>query len=164
MLQLNISTLFNSYTTYENCINIFYIISKYRLRPFNVLIFVLCIYAVAYYMNKITNSDTIIVIPPFFKYQSIPFSYGISIFFVLVNIHHLSSILLHRHPYFSSVTMSDIPPPTILVPFSANLPVTDHSTTTSNTDPCVIHHSDNPSTVLITLLLTGDNYGSWSRK
>ena len=26
-----------------------------------------------------------------------------------------------------------------------------------------IHHSDSPSTVLVTPLLTGDNYGSWSR-
>jgi hypothetical protein len=49
--------------------------------------------------------------------------------------------------------MSDIPPPTILVPFSANPPVTDHSTTTSNTDPCIIHHSNNPSTILIYLLV-----------
>ncbi|XP_073278715.1 uncharacterized protein [Primulina huaijiensis] len=26
-----------------------------------------------------------------------------------------------------------------------------------------IHHSDSPSTILVTPLLTGDNYGSWSR-
>ncbi|PNX60434.1 hypothetical protein L195_g051928 [Trifolium pratense] len=55
--------------------------------------------------------------------------------------------------------MSDIPPLITPVPSSANPPITDHS----NTDPCVIHHSDNPSTVLVTPLLTGDNYGSWSR-
>jgi hypothetical protein len=56
--------------------------------------------------------------------------------------------------------MSDVPPPIIPSP---NPPIHDQSTTTSNTDPCVIHHSDNPATVLITPLLTVDNYGSWSR-
>jgi hypothetical protein len=118
MLQLNISTLFNSYTTYENCINIFYIISKYKLRPFNVLISVLCIYAVAYYINKITNSDTIIVIPPFFKYQSIPFSYGISIFlswlisitflpffFIVTLFFHLSPCLIFHLQQFLSLSL-----------------------------------------------------------
>lgn len=30
-------------------------------------------------------------------------------------------------------------------------------------DPYAIHHSDSPSTVLVTPLLTGDNYGSWNR-
>lgn len=63
---------------------------------------------------------------------------------------------------FSSFTMSVIPTPIILVPSSENPPITDHSITTSNTNPCVIHHSDNPSTALVTYLLTGDNYGSWS--
>lgn len=71
------------------------------------------------------------------------------------------SHLLHID-LFSSITMSVIPNPTILVPSSENPPITNHSTITSNTDPCVIHHSNNPSTVLVTLLLTGDNYGSWS--
>ncbi|XP_012851492.1 PREDICTED: uncharacterized protein LOC105971187 [Erythranthe guttata] len=31
------------------------------------------------------------------------------------------------------------------------------------TDLYTIHHSDSPSTILVTPLLTGDNYGSWSR-
>ncbi|KAI9162265.1 hypothetical protein LWI28_025591 [Acer negundo] len=31
------------------------------------------------------------------------------------------------------------------------------------TNPYVIHHSDSPSTALVTPLLIGDNYGSWSR-
>ncbi|KAL5852756.1 hypothetical protein ACOSQ3_007874 [Xanthoceras sorbifolium] len=30
-------------------------------------------------------------------------------------------------------------------------------------DPYAIHHSDSPSIVLVTPLLIGDNYGSWSR-
>nr|KYP38660.1 hypothetical protein KK1_040091 [Cajanus cajan] len=30
-------------------------------------------------------------------------------------------------------------------------------------NPCIIHHSDSPSTILVTPLLKGDNYGSWSR-
>ena len=30
-------------------------------------------------------------------------------------------------------------------------------------DPYAIHHSNSPPTVLVTPLLTGDNYGSWSR-
>lgn len=59
--------------------------------------------------------------------------------------------------------MSDNPILTIFVPSSENTPITGHSTTTSNTDPCVIHHSDNPSTLLVTPLHIGDNYGSWSR-
>ncbi|CAJ2657314.1 unnamed protein product [Trifolium pratense] len=58
--------------------------------------------------------------------------------------------------------MSDVPPTTIPIP-SQNPPIHDQSATTSNTDPCVIHHSDNPATVLVTPLLTVDNYGSWSR-
>ena len=29
--------------------------------------------------------------------------------------------------------------------------------------PYAIHHSDSPSTILVTPLLTGDNYGSWNR-
>ena len=29
-------------------------------------------------------------------------------------------------------------------------------------DPYAIHHADSPPTVLVTPLLTGDNYGSWS--
>jgi hypothetical protein len=56
-----------------------------------------------------------------------------------------------------------ISPPTILIPLYENPPITEYSATTSNTDPCVIHHSDNPSTVLVTPLLTGDNYPSWRR-
>lgn len=31
------------------------------------------------------------------------------------------------------------------------------------TDPFLIHHSDSPSSTLVTPLLSGDNYGSWSR-
>jgi hypothetical protein len=54
--------------------------------------------------------------------------------------------------------MSDVPTPTDPNP-SQNPPIHDQS----NTDPCVIHHSDNPATVLVTPLLTVDNYGSWSR-
>ena len=30
-------------------------------------------------------------------------------------------------------------------------------------DPYVIHHLDSSSTILVTSLLTGDNYGPWSR-
>ena len=30
-------------------------------------------------------------------------------------------------------------------------------------DPYAIHHSDSPSIILVTPLLTGGNYGSWSR-
>lgn len=30
-------------------------------------------------------------------------------------------------------------------------------------DPYCIHHSDNPGTVLVSQILTGDNYSSWSR-
>lgn len=56
--------------------------------------------------------------------------------------------------------MSDIPNPLIHVASSENPPITNHPTTTSTTDPCVIHHSDNPSTAHVTLLLIGDNYGS----
>jgi len=61
--------------------------------------------------------------------------------------------------------MSDVPPIKIPALSSISSPLADHSTpiTTLNSDPCVIHHSDNPSTVLVTPLLTGDNYGSWSR-
>lgn len=59
--------------------------------------------------------------------------------------------------------MSVIPNPTIHVPSYENPPITDHSTKTSNIGPCVIHHSDNPSIVLVTPLLIGDNCGSWSR-
>ncbi|KAJ0970763.1 hypothetical protein J5N97_018722 [Dioscorea zingiberensis] len=33
----------------------------------------------------------------------------------------------------------------------------------ARSDPYSIHHSDSPSTVLVTPLLTGDNYGSWNR-
>ncbi|TYK13551.1 hypothetical protein E5676_scaffold299G00270 [Cucumis melo var. makuwa] len=33
--------------------------------------------------------------------------------------------------------------------------------TTTTPSPYAIHHSNNPTTVLITSLLTGDNYGSW---
>lgn len=29
--------------------------------------------------------------------------------------------------------------------------------------PYAIHHSDSPSTILVTPLLTGDNYGTWNR-
>lgn len=32
-----------------------------------------------------------------------------------------------------------------------------------SSNPYVIHHSDSPSTVLVTPHLTGDNYGSWCR-
>ena len=60
------------------------------------------------------------------------------------------------------IIMSDVPPPSIPTP-SQNPPIHDQSATTSNTDPCVVHHSDNPATVLVTPLLTVDNYGSWSR-
>ncbi|KAM7482085.1 hypothetical protein LguiB_006668 [Lonicera macranthoides] len=47
--------------------------------------------------------------------------------------------------------------PTIISPSSPQ------SSTPIKTDPYDIHHSDSPSTVLVSPLLTGDNYGSWSR-
>jgi hypothetical protein len=59
--------------------------------------------------------------------------------------------------------MSDVPPLITPVPSSQNPPINDHFTSTSNIDPLAIHHSDNPATVLVTPLLTVDNYGSWSR-
>jgi hypothetical protein len=59
--------------------------------------------------------------------------------------------------------MSDVPPLITHVPSSQNPPINDHFTSTSNIDPLAIHHSDNPATVLVTPLLTVDNYGSWSR-
>lgn len=37
------------------------------------------------------------------------------------------------------------------------------STPLISSNPYVIHHSDSPSTVLVTPHLTGDNYGSWCR-
>ena len=40
---------------------------------------------------------------------------------------------------------------------------TPSSTILLKIDPYTIYHSDSPSTVLVTPLLTGDNYGSWSR-
>ena len=33
----------------------------------------------------------------------------------------------------------------------------------TKTDPYAIHHSNSPFTILVTPLLTWDNYGSWSR-
>ena len=36
------------------------------------------------------------------------------------------------------------------------------TSTITKTDPYAIHHSNSPSTILVTPLLTGDNYGSWS--
>ncbi|XP_059669240.1 uncharacterized protein LOC132314384 [Cornus florida] len=33
----------------------------------------------------------------------------------------------------------------------------------SNDDPFIIHHSDNPTAILVSPLLSGDNYGTWCR-
>lgn len=41
--------------------------------------------------------------------------------------------------------------------------INSNSNSSTKTDLYAIHHSDSPSTVLVTPLLTGDNYGSWSR-
>ncbi|KAK0584634.1 hypothetical protein LWI29_016422 [Acer saccharum] len=35
--------------------------------------------------------------------------------------------------------------------------------TNSKLNPYTIHHSDSPSIILVSPLLSGDNYGSWSR-
>jgi hypothetical protein len=97
-------------------------------------------------------------------YQSIPYFIWYQFFFWLISttlflsLCYSSSSLL-----FSLVIMSDVPPLITPVPSSQNPPINDHSTNTPNIDPLAIHHSDNPATVLVTPLLTVDNYGSWSR-
>ncbi|KAI9192805.1 hypothetical protein LWI28_027932 [Acer negundo] len=45
--------------------------------------------------------------------------------------------------------------------------ITQHSIVASNfgsitLDPFLIHHSDNPTAVLVSLVLSADNYGTWS--
>ncbi|KAJ0079612.1 hypothetical protein Patl1_23091 [Pistacia atlantica] len=40
--------------------------------------------------------------------------------------------------------------------------ITSQSSIPIKTDPYAIHHSDSPSTILVTPLLTVDNYGPWS--
>lgn len=78
---------------------------------------------------------------------------------------YIITLLQIFFPVLLLAIMSDIPPPEnpSLSSLSSPITVQSTSTITSNPDPCVIHHSDNPSTVLVTPLLTGDNYGSWSR-
>lgn len=79
----------------------------------------------------------------------------VSVFLWLISLSLCLSSCFNPSSSIHSLTriiMSDVPSPT-----------NDQSATTSNTDPCVIHHSDNPATVLVTPLLTVDNYGSWSR-
>ncbi|KAI9160686.1 hypothetical protein LWI28_010652 [Acer negundo] len=55
--------------------------------------------------------------------------------------------------------MSNENPTTNITPQSSS----PQSSTPMKTDPYAIHHSNSPSTVLVTPLLTRDNYGSWSR-
>lgn len=44
----------------------------------------------------------------------------------------------------------------------ASVSLSPNSITPIDIDSYTIHHSNNPSTILVTFLLTRDNYGLWS--
>ena len=45
---------------------------------------------------------------------------------------------------------------------SVEVPTTENNGSSSN-DPYFLHHSDSPGTLLVSQVLTGENYASWYR-